>query len=246
MLAQMLGQTWTPPNNLIPGDCEYFGNGTVITAANPDTEFVTIGPRTVLRNVAIHDAFGCDPLVMRNAPNGPRSVTYFENASNVPVISTHWHGMASYIVGGQAGVDSPTSAIKQFGQWCAAKFLEIYQDAYGLHVWALDRAKAILIQSWSSSPQVFLQTYVPTDHDVVIVSGAKTQGDWLALYHGASNFRGIGQTMNFGNSGGTFEGKFVSYMLNGVEQFGVTHDGQVTGPLADRLAAIERRLETMA
>ena len=250
----------TFPNNLVPGGVEYVGvDGTVIAAANPDLQYVQIGPRTILRHLAIHDKFGTsDPLVMlplkQGGGNAPRPVGYLENASDATMISTHWAHTAVYIHGGQVGIDSPVISVRNCGQYSAGIFAEAHERAYGFHAWALEQALGILIQAFGTGAGLQI-TGEPGSHPATGYLSITAKADNRSIHvqpavdtdtdvgivsdkkthgHMLALYQAVSNFAGNGISincgnGGTFTGRFLSCATNGVERFGITPDGDVVG-----------------
>lgn len=150
----------TFPNNLIPGNTIYLcENGVVIKAQNPDFEFMKLGPKGILFNASVHDAFGANGslamLPARNGPaNGPRYVMLVVNAHDSDMHSTHWANMIAYLSGGQTGIDSPVLVLRNRGNWSGGIYTETTEKAYGIHACSYDGAIALLAQGFGTRPAV--------------------------------------------------------------------------------------------
>lgn len=259
---------FTFPNNTLPGGTTYEGSGlcTVIKAARPDTDWMLIGPGAVLKNLAIWDAFGMDRAAMRGKPNGPRLITYLENAHDFPMVSTHWSQQTRYVSCGAWGVDSPCDVTRNVGYWSAAHYVESYEEAIGFHAWSFNAAKGILAQHFDNSTAIWVMaepgavppfgslTFTPkanvrsihvepwtdTGTDLQFSSMFKTGGAFVSLYHHTSSFAGALLSARMADGSGSFTGSIVDVTNAGRRVFLVTSDGDVVeGKLAERIAALE-------
>lgn len=210
------------------------------------------------------------PLAMKptgSEQNGPRPVGLLINSSNQVAIATHWAHQAMHIIGGQPGVDAPIANLVNVGGVAnGSQFIQAHEQSFGLHVWALEQSKGAVIQHFNqadglwiqaepgaSTPfgsirltpkanvrSVYIHPSVDTWTDMQFVSGHKTGGQFLGMYHAGSSFWGAGLHMNFGNGGGEFLGSFLDFRTNGATVFRITPNGDLRhGRLAERIAALE-------
>jgi hypothetical protein len=116
------GITWTPQSNFIPGNLIVEGedaDSVIIKAANPDLDFIIIGPNTMLVNVSIHDKSG---VIEGLSPNVPRPVKFYYNARNTNSNPSHWFRQFIVVDTGEPNQpigsplrDNPAIAVNQYG-----------------------------------------------------------------------------------------------------------------------------------
>lgn len=85
-----VGTLWVPTDNAIPPNLLVMGehwDRVTIRATNPDTDLLVIGDRTMLENLAIHDATG---VAIGLAPNHPRPIRFFVNTLGGPTTFSSW------------------------------------------------------------------------------------------------------------------------------------------------------------
>jgi hypothetical protein len=249
---------WIPTDNFVPGDIEYIGEDwktVIIKAANPDTQYITVGPRAILRNVSIWDKVGVDnPEAVRGGPNSARAVRLLVNLRDENTVFSHWHEEAISIDTGVTGVDQPAVAVnvKGIGDGYWAGVVENgvgyrvhvnegspNQTGTGIEVQLFSAGRGIHAVSKPGSsgdalvhlgaeadvPSLVITPTVETAKDVQITANAKTTGQIINMYHSSSDFSGIGILMNFGDASGSFTGSFLVCQVAGNSRFNILADG---------------------
>ena len=105
--------TWIPTNNSIPGykiiESDY---GLTIQTQNPDTDYLNVGPYTMLRKVKIYDKRGVD---IGLSPNSPRRIGVYYNATPNILQPTNYPDELILLDISQPGSDNPGIGVNQRG-----------------------------------------------------------------------------------------------------------------------------------
>lgn len=248
---------WVPASNVVPGGVEYIGEDwltDIVKSSNPDTNWITMHPGAVLRNVAIWDASG---ITQGLSPNAARPIRYTANdRQTTSSIPGTWSYQDIGISISETGLDEPGISVGNYG-YGDAFFAGINGSSNGvgfrvdinsstvggkgLYVASMgsggsgirvdgiagSSSNLVDLMAYADVPALNIAPQVNTTNDLIISSATKTSGYMLNFYHCTSAFSGDGLIMNFGNGEGSFTGNFLDFRRSGIKVFSVTANGNL-------------------
>lgn len=234
--------TWTPPANIIPlvylesDDADNF----IISAADPDVDYLSVTSGSMFTNVSFYDALGPDVGL---APNAPRPIhIYNEFRKDVATSETsNWKskgGTFLRIGGGVAGTgdyDVPGHQVENVGFgdgfWAGVDYDGDGGNGYNCDVNKYTVAHAgvgYLANNYGNGIGLYLRGLAGCTGVLSFLS-ALTDIPYIELYQG-----GAGNTYTvspmlflFGQDGGTFTGNYVLAYNGATLTYALDHHGKI-------------------